>query len=180
MMRWDPRFVLSGLAGGMLATSGALGQDAVLRVGPDAGIAVPGNPTRGFDAPAPLLTLDLSGRAAVAGLAPGQDLRGSAAPTELRLSAADTDSYLNSKDYQQILSHYFPKKSPSAGQQFSGLGKAAVTALVREAKHEVVDSLKQEVDDRIDAGALPPVTALGLEALSDVTELGVALKPLTK
>jgi len=125
------RTLTAALAGVLLTGSAALAQQASnLQVTPNSSVTTPGNTVRGFDTPQPALSLNAPpDAAAVRGLAPGQDLVGTAAPGPRRLPAAVTDSYFNSQEYQQKAETIERKGHESAAKQFAGAGEAAASNL---------------------------------------------------
>lgn len=121
-----------------LALSGAsaLAQQAApvtLRLAPaDSNVMAPPSAVRGFDAPAPALTLQPAAPDALAlrGLAPGQDLTdGHVLLDRAPLAAADTDSYFATKEFQDKDQTIERKGHMSAGKQFAGVGEAAAANL---------------------------------------------------
>jgi len=132
MMSKRLAFALAGFAGLALAGT-ALAEDASsLQVAPNPNVTAPAPApaVRGFEAPHPTLTLNAPvDAAAVRGLAPGQDLVGTAPDGERRLPAAVTDSYFNTEEYQQKAETIERKGHQSAAKQFAGAGEAAASNL---------------------------------------------------
>jgi hypothetical protein len=132
MMRKTLAATLAGLAGLALAGSAALAQDtSSLQVTPqDSVTTTPTAPARGFDTPAPALTLTAPpDPTALRGLKPGQDLVGQDKSHTGSLPAAVTDSYFNSQEYQQKAETIERKGHQSAAKQFAGAGEAAAANL---------------------------------------------------
>jgi hypothetical protein len=148
---------------------------------PSLALAQPGNTLsvtvdpKSFDAPAPSLNLQPALHDEVAGLAPGQDLGGTAVPVRSRIAAADLDAYRNSQDYQQTLSHYYPRQKTSNSKQLRGLAGAVIRAAVVAVKDEVKDRIDDVVAEKIEAGELPQGTDLAVDALSKAATVATAV-----
>jgi hypothetical protein len=136
--------------------------------------AAPGTPARGFDAPKQALTLSLPNRGAVAGLAPGQDLVGTA-PLDLALSPVDLDRVAGASAYRQALTQYFPRHPLGTGKNLAGLGLAGATALTLKAEDALADRLQDEIKDRIEAGDLPEAAGYGLGIARAAASAAIAL-----
>ena len=136
-------------------------------------LSVSGDPARAYDEPRPQLDLAPKLSDGVAGLAPGQDLGGTPVPMRARLAAADLDSYRNTQEYRQLISHYAPKKPLGTGKQLGGLKSAAIRAAALLVKKAVVDRLREDVEERIEAGTLPPVADTALEAAHAASSIAI-------
>jgi|GEM_PF-3876753 hypothetical protein len=182
MRHWDRRLLPAALA---LAAAGAAAQEPAPSPAGEGARIVLADPARGFDRPAPGLTLDVSTSAAIAGPASERDLSESAPSLDLRLNPADVDSYLASKDYEQLTDHYFRKNPVGAGKQFKKLGTAAVAALIKLGQDELLDELGEraaEFTEKLPAGEAAAV-GLGAQALEVGAQLGevaALAKPISK
>jgi hypothetical protein len=172
MVAWHSRGIAAGFA--VLA----LGLSAAAQAEQPGFATVTTDPTRGFDAAEPGLRLDASTSDARAGLAPGQDLRGTAPALSLSLPSAELDSYTNSKDYEQLLSHYAPKKPLTNGKQLGGLRQALVKAAILTVKDKIIEPLKEELADRIEAGEVSPAAGLALDAADAAAKVKTVLTDL--
>jgi hypothetical protein len=177
-------FVLVALAGSVIGAAGALAEEAgipartMFSVGPNVAVATLPNPERGFEVPEPSAKFDVTTPVTIAGLGPGEDLRGTEAPVDPRLIAADLDAYTNSKDYQQLMDHYYSRGQIAPGTQFADLGKAMGGAVVHLGAKSLNDRLEERLDDQVDAGKLAPIDAVGLDVGLHAGEFTLATAPV--